>query len=261
MRQADACIHPSAKPETGKFQNSWKNAGSTAVKTLSKSGREGMSNTSDQRDCTGSQPVRIYGTGGRRPFKIRSGGPLHGYQNIREALEDLQDGRCLLCGEHTIEHDHPLIPKSKGGSNTLANMAGLCENCHTLVHTDQAAAEKLAALKAGQNKKYRALSVLNQIIPYLVEILSKKFHGNLRLVSGWETKKFRDENHIDKDHDVDAYCIAVLGLNPKVIDVPETHFQFRQYDKVLYQNRECFIWGRRKSGYFTLKTSDGKIHP
>ena len=48
-------------------------------------------------------------------------------------------------------------------------------------------------------------------------------------MSGRETKKFRDEHHIDKDHDIDAYCIAVLGQEPKVIDVPKTHFQIRQF--------------------------------
>lgn len=161
-------------------------------------------------------------------------GPLYRYQGIREALEDLQDGRCLLCGERTIEHDHHLVPRSKGGSNTLANIAGLCGHCHTLVHTDQEAAEKLKTIKAGQNKKYGALSVLNQIIPYLVEILSNRFNGNIRLVSGWETKQFRDENHIDKDHDIDAYCIAVIGQESKVIDIPKTHFQiwqFRRHDR------------------------------
>ena len=76
-------------------------------------------------------------------------GPLYGYRSIREALEELQDGRCLLCGERAIEHDHHLVLRSKGGSNTLANMAGLCEKCHTLVHTNQEAAEKLEAIKAG----------------------------------------------------------------------------------------------------------------
>ena len=156
-------------------------------------------------------------------------GPLYGYRSIREALEELQDGRCLLCGERAIEHDHHLVPRSKGGSDTIANMAGLCEHCHTLVHTDQTAAEKLETIKAGQNKTYGVLSVLNQIIPYLVEALSKKFNGNIRLVSGWETKQFRDENYIDKDHGIDAYCIAVIGQHPKKIDVPETHFQIRQF--------------------------------
>ena len=32
---------------------------------------------------------------------------------------------------------------------------------------------------------------------------------------------------------------------------------FRLYDKVLYRKQECFIWGRRSSGFFLLKTLDG----
>ena len=36
---------------------------------------------------------------------------------------------------------------------------------------------------------------------------------------------------------------------------------FRLWDKVLYNKTECFISGRRTSGYFMLKTLDGKaIH-
>ena len=40
-------------------------------------------------------------------------GPLYGYRSIREALEELQDGRCLLCGERAIEHDHHLVLRSR----------------------------------------------------------------------------------------------------------------------------------------------------
>ena len=29
------------------------------------------------------------------------------------------------------------------------------------------------------------------------------------------------------------------------------------FDKVLYQGRECFVWGRRTSGSFLLRTIDG----
>ena len=34
---------------------------------------------------------------------------------------------------------------------------------------------------------------------------------------------------------------------------------FRRYDKVLYKGKECFITGKRSSGYFQLKTFDGKV--
>lgn len=108
-------------------------------------------------------------------------GSLHGYHGIREALEDIQGVTCLLCRSRGIEHDHHIIPRSQGGSNTLVNMAGLCENFHTKVHTDEEAAAKLAKIKAGQNKKYHALSVLNQIMPhFLKELETKVPRSNLR---------------------------------------------------------------------------------
>lgn len=34
---------------------------------------------------------------------------------------------------------------------------------------------------------------------------------------------------------------------------------FRRFDKVLYDGVECFIWGRRSSGYFSLKSLDGSV--
>ena len=34
---------------------------------------------------------------------------------------------------------------------------------------------------------------------------------------------------------------------------------FRLFDKVRYQGQECFIWGRRTSGSFLLRTLDGVI--
>ncbi|MCR5457295.1 MAG: HNH endonuclease, partial [Clostridiales bacterium] len=37
---------------------------------------------------------------------------------------------------------------------------------------------------------------------------------------------------------------------------------FRLNDKVLYNGQECFVHGRRTSGYFDLRLIDGtKVHP
>ena len=33
---------------------------------------------------------------------------------------------------------------------------------------------------------------------------------------------------------------------------------FRLFDKVLYNNQECFVWGRRSTGSFLLKDLNGK---
>jgi hypothetical protein len=36
---------------------------------------------------------------------------------------------------------------------------------------------------------------------------------------------------------------------------------FQRFDKVLFQQTECFIFGRRNTGYFDLRTLDGtKVH-
>ena len=50
--------------------------------------------------------------------------------------------------------------------------------------------------------------------------------------------------------------ILNCGITPYIVK------DFRLFDKVKYQNTECFIFGRRTSGYFDLRKLDGtKIHP
>lgn len=165
-----------------------------------------------------------------RPEQYRHG-PLYGYTGIRQALEEQQGGTCLLCRKHPIGHDHHLVPRSKGGSDTLANMAGLCMGCHDLVHKDAKAAEKLKKRKAGINKKYHALSVLNQIIPHLAGELERMFGTQgFFAARGWDTKQFRDVNGIGKDHDIDAYCIACGAMEAvRALDAPGESYEIRQF--------------------------------
>lgn len=35
--------------------------------------------------------------------------------------------------------------------------------------------------------------------------------------------------------------------------------EFRLFDKVLFEGKECFIWGRRRTGIFTIKTIHGQM--
>ena len=162
-------------------------------------------------------------------------GPLHGYHGIREALKEIQGGTCLLCGSRSIEHGHHIVPRSRGGSNTLVNIAGLCESCHTKVHNDEDAAARLEKIKAGQNKKYHALSVLNQIMPQFLKELDARFPGQVFATTGRDTKTYRDDHGIAKDHDADACCIACSTLEKQaILDDPERSFhikQFRRHDR------------------------------
>lgn len=44
----------------------------------------------------------------------------------------------------------------------------------------------------------------------------------------------------------------------KLNQAPKYVKEFRLFDKVLYNNIECFIWGRRSSGSFLLKDLNNK---
>ena len=51
------------------------------------------------------------------------------------------------------------------------------------------------------------------------------------------------------------------GIRKRSQAVREVH-GFRLFDRVLFEGQECFISGRRTSGYFALRTLDGtKVHP
>ena len=104
------------------------------------------------------------------------------------------------------------------------------------MHTDEAYAAKLKTKKAGLNKKYGALSALNQIISYLVDELSEMFPGGVYITDGYSTKLFRDKHNVPKDHHLDAYCIACSALPQeqlKVVKDMDCFYvkQFRRHDR------------------------------
>ena len=178
-------------------------------------------------------------------------GQLYGKGSIEDAVFAAQDGKCLLCGSG-IEEYHHLVPRHEGGSNTLPNMVGLCNSCHVRVHTDAQAKKQLTTLKTGINKKYGALSVLNQIIPTLATALGTMFPDGAYATDGQSTKMFRDAHSIAKDHYLDAYCIACSVLSTiSVIDDVVTPFQvmqFRRHDRQAchqaMMNRKYYLDGK-----------------
>lgn len=169
-------------------------------------------------------------------------GPLKGFGSVKEAVFAMQDGRCMLCGGEITQYHH-IVPRAKGGSNTIANLAGLCDHCHEFVHKEEKSATRLESKKAGLNKKYRALSILNQIIPYLVEEYETMFPDHIYLTNGWDTKKFREDHHVKKTHNADAYCIAASALPDGAVirqDLePYEILQFRRHDRaIIHSQRE-----------------------
>jgi len=103
---------------------------------------------------------------------------------------------------------------------------------------------------------------------------------------GYITKFDRIAIGLTKSHTNDAFVIAqgscqkrseiqyliqqVRKCNRKLFKGERSHIKnttdriihgFQRFDKVLWNNIECFIFGRRKAGYFDLRTLNGtKVH-
>ena len=142
-------------------------------------------------------------------------GKLFGKDSLHNAISEEQNHHCFLCNK-PIEHYHHIIEKIKGGSDTIDNMVGLCEKHHDMIHKYVDTQEKVKSKKEGLLKKYGALSVLNQIMPYYInEVINIFGEDHVYFCIGQETKLLRDYLELNKDHHYDAYCIALLGILQK----------------------------------------------
>ena len=105
-------------------------------------------------------------------------GPLKGFHDIKAAIMEQQHGKCLMC-KNEIAHFHHIVPRSKGGSDTLQNQVGLCTKCHAKVHTNQSFKDRLEKKKAGLLKKYGALSALIRLSHSYASSLWKNMGQNM----------------------------------------------------------------------------------
>lgn len=186
-------------------------------------------------------------------------GPLKGFDDIKAAIREQQHGKCLMC-KNDIEHFHHIIQRSKDGSDTIKNLAGLCKKCHAKVHTDAEFQAKLKDKKEGLIKKYGALSALNQAVPFICKELLKIYGAeHVYFCTGKDTSLIRSSLGYEKTkenqmHEIDAYCIglAALGVN-HVKELPESINtykikQFRRQDRsaIHHQTERSYYLGKQK---------------
>lgn len=173
------------------------------------------------------------------------------------------------------------IESRKTGGDSPNNLITLCESCHSDYHKGKLALN----LKRGQS--FRDAAFMG-IMCWAFYNKLKELYPNVNMTYGYITKNTRIKNNLPKEHRVDALCISG---NPTVKKLDNYYFikqvrkhnrqihkanilkngikklnqapyivkDFRLFDKVNYKGQECFIFGRRSTGYFDLRKLDGTV--
>lgn len=202
------------------------------------------------------------------------------FWNVREYVLFRDGHKCRGkkgCNNTILNVHH--IESRKIGGNAPSNLITLCEDCHKAYHNGTL---KLN-LKRGQVFKDAAFM---GIMRWAFYNRLKELYSNVQMTYGYITKNTRIRNGLPKEHRIDALCITgnptvkrlddwyyikkvrrhnrqihksntLKGGVKKLNQAPYIVHGFRLFDKVKYDNQECFIFGRRSSGYFDIRRLDG----
>ncbi len=197
------------------------------------------------------------------------------FWNVREYVL-YRDGH--KCQAPKCNHKDPIlnvhhIESRQVGGDRPNNLITLCETCHKKHH------KGLIDIKVKASKGFKAETFMS-IVRWGLVAETKSIP-----TFGYITKKRRIELELEKSHVNDAFVIArgdkqkrhesfsikqVRKCNRKLFKGARSHIKntvprfikgFQRYDKVMWKGVECFIFGRRSTGYFDLQKLDGsKIH-
>ena len=208
-------------------------------------------------------------------------GDAEGFYNVKSAVLSRDNYTCQICGaKNTKLQVHHIRFRSDGGSNRMDNLVTLCKECHDKVHTGELEYTKKV-------KSFKHSTHMNIMRKRLAQSLKNEFR-NVFETFGYLTKYAREKLGLVKSHCNDAFVIShnldaeqsnveysykkvrrhnrqihkskpSKGGKRKRNQSPYIVNGFRRYDKVMYNDKECFITGKRSSGYFQLKTFDGEV--
>lgn len=210
-------------------------------------------------------------------------GEQFNFWNIREYVLFRDSHTCQCCkgkSKDNILNVHHIESRKTGG-NAPNNLITLCETCHTKYHKGLIKLPK--TIKRGMS--FRDASFMG-IMRWAFYNKLKTMYTNVSLTYGYITKNTRINNHLPKDHYLDARCISghplatplgivyyqkkvrchnrqihkntfLKGGIRKRNQAPYLVKGFRLFDKVLYQGQECFIFGRRSTGRMDIRLLDG----
>lgn len=203
-------------------------------------------------------------------------GELYQQENFKQAAKARDGYKCQCCGKKNCRLEvHHLLPRSRGGSDKLANLITLCSDCHHLAHSSE---EQLLAFQKKFGKKAKDTLKYATQMNVLRHMLQREY-PDAGLTYDFITKEMRRVFGLEKSHMIDACCIASRGVlfknnnsnkykkkcvekgdyartgvhGCKFVILPKGKIVgFKRYDKVLYNNKEYFIAGRESTGYVYL---------
>lgn len=207
-----------------------------------------------------------------------------GFWNVREYVLYRDHHTCQRCkgkSKDKILNVHHIESRKTGG-NAPDNLITLCETCHNEIHQK--------GLEHTIERKFKPLRDVTQMtmMRWFIYNGLKEWYPHCQLTYGYITKNNRIQNNLPKSHTMDARCISghPLAQSNSVIYalkcVRKNNRQlhkatiskggkrkankavrfvkgFQLFDKVLYNKTECFIFGRRSSGYFDIRKLDGTV--
>jgi len=218
-------------------------------------------------------------------------GPQKDFWNVREYVLHRDGHKCKQCKgkskDKTLQVHH--IESRKTGGDRPNNLITLCSTCHSDVHN------KGLKLRVKKSKGFKAEAFMSIVMRRLAEEL--RASGNkVACTYGYITKFNRIKLKLEKSHRNDAFVIAggeieersqncyfvkqVRKQNRKLFKGIRSHIRntaprfvcsFQRFDKVLFNGtrgagprrgaspHQCFIFGRRSSGYFDLRTLAGQV--
>lgn len=214
-------------------------------------------------------------------------GELLGFANLREYCFWRDNYTCQWCkgkSKNKILHMHHWNYWRGDHTNKPESVITLCDTCNDSKN-HKPEANMLWGWEPKITKSYKDATFMG-IMRWSFYKRLKEIYPNVAMTYGYVTKATRIENNLPKDHHIDARCISG---NPKAKPLSDIYYQkkvrchnrqihkntilkggyrklnqapkyvkgFQLFDKVSYNNQECFIFGRRSSGSFDIRLLDG----
>lgn len=209
------------------------------------------------------------------------------FWNVREYVL-FRDGHVCQCckgkKKDPILNVHH-IESRKSGGDAPNNLITLCETCHKGYHNGTIKLPK--RIKRGIKFKDAAFMGIMRWTFY--NTLKEKYEPDIpvSMTYGYLTKNTRIQHNLPKEHYIDARCISgnpdaksdgvyyyqkkirchnrqihkfnTLRKGVRKLNQSEYLVKgYRIFDKVRYQGKEYFVFGRRKTGFFDIRTLSGE---